>query len=159
MLSLRKKGDKIEIAFVKEEIEILQNLPDQLREIIENPDFTRDAARRLFPPGSEDPEVQLDYMEVAADSIREHKLANLDGFLETLQAPRKHFGLRFVTLTPEQVDFWIGFLNDMRLMIGTDIGVDSGTWGDDIDWGEVEDLRIRIYGYLSYLQSALLEAL
>ena len=54
MLSLRRKGGRFEIAFVKEELEILMDLPGQLREIIENPDFTRQAARRLFPPGSED---------------------------------------------------------------------------------------------------------
>jgi hypothetical protein len=158
MLSLRRKRGQFEIAFVKEEIEILMDLPGQLRQIIENPDFTREAARRLFPLGSEDPEIQLEYMEVSAEEIRARKLENLDGFAETLLNPRKHFGLRFITLTPEQFEYWLGFLNDMRLLLGSDIGVDSNSWGNDIDWDELEDDTTRVYGYLSYLQQALLDA-
>jgi len=86
------------------------------------------------------------------DALRQSKLERIDlfeGTLQTAEISRK--GVRIV-LNAEAYEVWLGFFNDMRLLLGTRLDVQEG-WEPDEDSSSEEWL----YYQITYLQCILLE--
>ena len=86
------------------------------------------------------------------------KLENLAAFERSLEGARseKAVDLVFLKITPEDFEYWIGFLNDMRLLLGTELGIEDDSWDAGEAYEETGDVRILLYDYLNYVQGALL---
>src|SRR5438132_503688 len=106
-----KRGD-FELTLPDVERRALRALPGQLRKLVE----ARDAStRRLFPPAhTDDPKRQAEYEELVGDDLREQRLRALALIEETIDS-------RLVT--EEQLLGWLGALNDIRLVFGTQLGI------------------------------------
>ena len=158
MLGVRRKKNHYQLVFLASQFEMLQALPIELRDVLEDMDGESPAIQRLFPAASSDDQVNREFQELAAQDIRERKLENLVIFEGTLEKARHEnvVKLVFVKITAEEFEFWVGFLNDMRLLLGTDIGISDDYWDAQAAYEETGDERIVLYGYLSYLQGKLL---
>lgn len=158
MLGVRRKKDHYQLVFLASQFEMLVALPDNLRKLLEEMDGDSPVIKRLFPAASSDAEVNEEFQELAAQDIRNRKLENLTIFEQTLNGARREkvVKLVFVKITAEEFEFWVGFLNDMRLLLGTDIGITDDYWDAEAAYEETGDERIVLYGYLSYLQGKLL---
>jgi Domain of unknown function (DUF2017) len=130
------------------ELLLLRELLDELAGLLDDPDDP--ALRRLFPPAYSDRASEEQYRSLVRDQL-------LGGRSKALATVRDTLGEESLDL--DQAEVWLRALNDLRLVLGTRLDV-----GEEIDYGRLDlnDPRGRelaIYGYLSWLQEQLVEAL
>ena len=63
-----------------------------------------------------------------------------------------------VVLTPEQADAWLAALNDVRLALGTNLGIDADT-PDELEPGDPRAPHLDVYHWLTWMQDSLVQAL
>jgi hypothetical protein len=125
----------------REERRALRALPAQLRELLGTDD---PSLRRLFPPAYEDdPDSEREYRGLVGDELLAGRRRALDVMEETAGAER---------LTPEQLEAWLSALNDLRLVLGTRLGVTEETLLEDVSPRDPRAPEYALYGYLSWLQ-------
>lgn len=110
--------------------------------------------RRLFPDGyRDDPEAAAEFRELTEASLRQDRRSRAGVCRDELTA--SHGDL---VLDPEPGERWIQVLNDLRLAIGTRLGI---TEDDDHDIDpETSDAGPRtIYLWLTATQESLVQAL
>lgn len=132
-----------------EERALLVGLTADLRELLEaTPDDP--SLRRLFPPAYDDDADQRAYRELTGDSLLDGRRDALELLAQT--ADREQ-------LSAEEADAWLRALNDLRLVLGTRLDVQEDTFASEPDLNEPRGHALAVYGYLSWLQEQLVEAL
>lgn len=63
-----------------------------------------------------------------------------------------------VLLTPEQADAWLSAINDIRLALGTNLGIEAET-PDEIDRSDPRAGQLDIYHWLTWIQDSLVQVL
>ncbi|GAB2683767.1 DUF2017 domain-containing protein [Nocardia thraciensis] len=63
-----------------------------------------------------------------------------------------------IVLTPEQADAWLTALNDVRLALGTALGIDADT-PEQLDPNDPRAPHLDVYHWLTWMQDSLLQAL
>jgi hypothetical protein len=62
-------------------------------------------------------------------------------------------------VSEEELHAWLSALNDLRLVLGTRLGVTEETYEDGIDEADPQADDLALYAYLTWLQDGILEAL
>jgi hypothetical protein len=130
------------------ERELLANLVDQLRELLE---LTTDdpSVRRLFPTAyHEDAERDQEYQQLVRDELLAGRLAALATVEATAGADE---------LDEAELTAWLTALNDLRLVLGTRLDVSEDQ--TDIAEDDPDAPAMAVYGYLSVLLGDVLDAL
>jgi hypothetical protein len=127
---------------------LLRDLLDQLEPLLTDPDDP--AVRRLFPPAYTDDEKDEQFRSLVRDQL-------VSGRAKSLAIVRRTLGEK--ALTAEQADEWLRVLNDLRLVLGTRLDVAEDLDYDAIDLDTERGRDLAVYGYLSWLQEQLVEAL
>ena len=85
--SARRRGD-FELRLSPDERTILRELPDQLRNLIENEDPTSDPAMaRLYPPAYEDDPIRnLEFERMAGDDLTSQRLSSINAMEGSIDA-------------------------------------------------------------------------
>ncbi len=156
----RAGPDRVRVRLRPDEVDLLRNLPGQLRAVLEEtgPD---PVLERLFPPAYRDPadaEQQAEYRHLVHDDLLAAKLANLDVVTSTLDRGRLSARRWTVELSEEEAMAWLGVLNDLRLALGVRLDIT-----EDFD-GAVDDADPRAPGmhllsYLGWLEEHLVATL
>lgn len=63
-----------------------------------------------------------------------------------------------ILLTPEQADAWLSGLTDVRLVLGTVLGIDADT-PEQLDADDPRAPHLDVYHWLTWMQDSLLQAL
>lgn len=63
-----------------------------------------------------------------------------------------------IVLTPEQADAWLMGLNDVRLALGTTLGIDADT-PEVLDEGDPRAAHLDVYHWLTWMQDSLVQVL
>jgi hypothetical protein len=143
----RRQG-RYELRLNREERDVLRSLPGQLREILATDD---PSVGRLFPPGySDDPERNEEYRQLVHDDL-------LAGHLESLRVMESTVDAR--RLTREQLEAWLGALNDLRLVLGTKLDVTEETYERPVPEGDPDAAGLALYLYLGWLEEQVVDAL
>jgi hypothetical protein len=156
-ISAARNGDGCVLRLPAPERELLRTLPDELAPILaafgsdntEPPGGVPESMRRLFPPAySKDDEAQRHYADLTRAELADHHRQALELLASTASA---------TALDADEMQGWLTALNDLRLVLGTVLGV---TEEDDIDEpiGSLSQQMI-VYRYLSGLQAELLDVL
>jgi hypothetical protein len=127
---------------------LLRDLLDQLEPLLADPDDP--ALRRLFPPAYSDDEKDEQYRSLVRDQLA-------GGRAKALATVRDTLGEE--TLDAEQADEWLRALNDLRLVLGTRLDVSEEIDYERLDLNDPRGRDLAIYGYLTWLQEQLVEAL
>ena len=153
------------------EVQILRQLANEILGLIDAPEVSDDPLAALvgMPPGEvhppedpvlsrllpdayrEDPAAAGEFRRFTDADLRAGKRANAEGVLRALPE-----GGGKMDLDRDQVDQWLGCLNDMRLALGTSLGVTEQTDPDDYDQDDPAFSALHVYGWLGYLQESLL---
>jgi hypothetical protein len=145
----RTRSGQYELRLSKGERDLLRSLPGQVRELIDSTDPGDPSVRRLFPPAYRDEEkAEADYQSLMHDELLEHHRQALIVMEETIDAAR---------LDEEQVVSWLSALNELRLVLGTNLDVSEGT--EPVDPSDPRAPGLALYGYLSWLEEQVVEAL
>jgi hypothetical protein len=130
------------------ERDLLVDLVEQLRELLE---LTTDdpSVRRLFPTAyHDDPERDREYQQLVRDELLERRLAALATVDETAAADE---------VDEHQLTAWLTSLNDLRLVLGTRLDVSEDQ--ADVDADDPDAPAMAVYGYLSVLLGDIVDAL
>jgi hypothetical protein len=138
----------VRLRFHEGEVLLLRELLDELEGLLEDPDDP--ALRRLFPQAHDDPESEEQYRSLVRDQL-------LGGRSKALAVVRDT--LREETLSLDEADAWLRAINDLRLVLGTRLDVTEDLDYESIDLNEPRGRDLAVYGYLTWLQEQLVEAL
>jgi Domain of unknown function (DUF2017) len=138
----------VRLRFNEGEIVLLRERLDELEALLEDPDDP--ALRRLFPQAHEDPESEEQYRSLVRDQL-------VTGRSKALAVVRETLGKESLSL--DEADAWLRALNDLRLVLGTRLDVTEDLDYENIDLNEPRGRDLAVYGYLSWLQEQLVEAL
>jgi hypothetical protein len=146
-------------SLAEEELGFMRALPEQLRAVFEENDD--DPARaRLFPRAYLDPTAETEeaeWQEMVGPSLLRERLDALALITVTLQRAEPVGDWWQIDLSPEEVQAWLGVLNDTRLVLGTRIGVTEEE--RTLDPADPEAGAYALYLWLTDLQGALVEEL
>ena len=113
---------------------------------------------RLFPDGyRDDVEAAGEFRRYTEIGLRQVKRDNARMVLAAVEGPVA----RKLHLDADQAQAWLTTLNDLRLAIGTRLGV-TEEWGEDYESLPEDDPRryaYAVYDHLTYLQEGLVQAL
>jgi Domain of unknown function (DUF2017) len=130
------------------ERELVRGLCGDLRELVRR----GEEVDRLYPAAYRDDEEAADeFSQLVHTDLKTQRLEALDLVARTLDAD---------VLDQGEAEAWCGALNDLRLVLGERLGV-----SEDTDLGAISLLRdprareLALYGWLTYLQGTLVEAL
>lgn len=144
----RRKGDQVLLHLDVQERLLLNELIDELERLLDDPDDPE--LRRLFPPAYSEPSNDEQYRSLVRDQLVSGRAKALATVRETMDGE---------TLDAEQADQWLRALNDMRLVLGTRWDVTEQLDYGKLDLDEPRGRELAVYGYLSWLQEQLVDAL
>jgi Domain of unknown function (DUF2017) len=157
MRPFRRRGDELVARLVDAEAGIVGLLLDQLEQLLEaDPaDSGGDPVlARLLPPGhTGDPEIAADYRDLTEQGLRSGKADDLAMVRATL--PPEGGEIR---LDDDQARAWLRTTNDLRLALGTRLGVTAETEPPEDPAGE-EGSQLAVYYWLTAVQGSLVDAL
>ena len=147
-----KKGERFAVRLGKRERELLVELCQQSRALLETEDPSSDpAVARLFPAAyQDDPLRNLEYETSLGGAPRSGKLEALDTVERTVNAR---------ALSEEEFLTWMGVVNDLRLVLGTRIDVTEESTDKDFPAGGPQHDAYQVYQFLGWLQQEMLFAL
>jgi hypothetical protein len=163
MTRFRRAGDECVARFSPEEAQVLRQSMASLAALLaDDPDPDDPAVERLFPDVyPEDPVQQAEFRRFTEADLRSAKLEQARTVLGDLIERGGE-----VRLKAEQAELWLRALTDVRLALGTRLGVADET---DIE-AEIDEavgrnpdsprvVQLTVYAYLTYLQESLVGAL
>ena len=152
----RMRSGAVEMRLSPQETDVIRPLLDQMLQLIAA-ETQPDDLRRLFPPAYEhDDAAQQEFVHFTRDDLLEAKKQALKTADATLDKGRLKRGLLSVRLNDDEQQAWLGALNDLRLFMGTRIGVTEEAYEDP---EAIDDPSMRLYLYLGWLQQHLVDAL
>jgi len=147
------------VSLAEEELQLLRALPGQLRDVFEGADDDP-ARQRLFPRAYLDPTAESEEAEwqaLVGPSLLRDRLDSLELITATLGRAQLVGDWWQIDLDAEEVQAWLGVLNDTRLVLGTRIGVTEEE--RTLDPADPEAGPYALYQWLTGLQGDLVEEL
>ncbi len=164
MRPFRHRGRDVVGAFEEAEVTILGLLLDQLEQLLaaEEADVRSDAVlARLLPDGhrgdtAQDAALAADYRDLTESALRAGKCDDLATVRATLPPDGGQ-----VRLDAEQAGAWLRTTNDLRLALGTRLGVseDESEFPPDGDPASETGQQMAVYHWLTAVQGSLVDAL
>jgi Domain of unknown function (DUF2017) len=112
---------------------------------------------RLLPDGyRDDPEAAGEFRRYTEQDLRSGKVAAAQTVLATLPAKGGQ-----VRLGPEGAQAWLRAINDVRLALGTLLGI-TEDYEDELEqasWADPRSAYLEVYHWLGYVQDSLVRAL
>jgi len=155
--SFKRRGDELVARLEGAEVSILGLLLDQLEQLLtaDEDDAGDDPVLdRLLPAGHRgDPGLAADFRELTRTSLVSGKADDL----ATVRATLPHEG-GAVRLDVEQAQAWLRTTNDLRLALGTRLGIEADTEPPE-DLSTEQGQQLAVYYWLTGLQGSLVDAL
>ena len=155
MNPFRASGDEVVARFDAAEAGVLGLLLDQLEQLLDADGVDGDPVlQRLFPEGHRgDAEIAADYRDLTEESLRSGKADDLATVRATLPPEGGE-----VRLDDDQARAWLRTTNDLRLALGTRLGVTAETEPPE-DPADDEASQLAVYYWLTAVQGSLVDAL
>ena len=144
---------RFEVRLSASERDAVRSFAAQMRALLTAETAASDpAVARLFPPALPDDDVlgNLEYEQQHGDELLLGKLEALDTLERTVAA---------TDVNEDELLAWLGSLNSIRLVVGTRLGVTEETTERDFADDEEAAGLFELYGYLTWLQGWVIEAL
>lgn len=154
----RKKDGTVMVKLGPAEAELFSSLPSRLRAVLERQDFSDRVVKRLFPPAYRDAKKEAEYRGLLGKDLLQRKLESVDAFEKTLRDSTIKKSCVELTIKPEEYDLWLGFVNDMRLVLGTELDIQDDNWSSTFNPFHPQAQDLALLHYLSWLEEKLIQA-
>jgi hypothetical protein len=142
-----RKGE-YQLRLPAEERDLLRDLPRQLKELLASDD---PSLKRLFPPAyKDDAGLEAEYRHYMADDLMASHQRAIGIMDETIDAE---------VLDEEQMTAWLGALNDLRLVLGTNIDVTEDMYEQPMSPDDPRASAFAVFTYLGWLQEQVVDAI
>lgn len=146
-MRVRRKAGVLRVELNEVEAALLGGLLDDFADALAEPDPDDPVIRRLYPAGyTDDPEAAQEYRELVESDLRAERI----GRLQACRAELPVDGGRML-VDDEAVDRWLRVINDLRLALGTRLGVSEESELDD------SQPAVQVYSWLTAVQDLLVE--
>lgn len=152
-------GDGIRMTLTTAEADLLRDLVEQIRYLLDHPEPDDPVRQRLFPATvTGDDEQDAELRGLVYDDLLAGRLAGLEEIVGYLDRGRRVRGGLHVDLRPEEAALVLGVLNDLRLALGARVRI------EDIDRSELSDAHpafatVVLIDHLGWWQEQLLRIL
>jgi hypothetical protein len=143
------------VSLGSDEAAVLRGLVGEMKTLLEGDNREDEVTRRLFPDAYDEPSDALKFRELVHDDLKASKAEALDVVQKVLGS----HGKVDASLAPGEVEAWLTVLTDMRLAIGTRVGVDEEKMSAELDPGDPEAGALAALHWLGWLQESLLAKL
>lgn len=151
-MRLRRRRGVPQLHLDGAESALLATLLDDLSDALASLPDDDPVRQRLFPAGyRDDEEAAAEFRELTEDGLRDAKLERVRQCRAELPA-----GTGELPLPPEAVQRWLTVLNDLRLALGTRLGVTEDE-PPDLDPADPGAQTWAIYYWLTALQDSLVQ--
>ena len=148
-MKVRRKAQLLRVDLAEAESSLLAGLLEDFVTMLGNPDRSDPAFQRLYPDGyRDDDEAAKEYREMVEHDLSTQRIERV----RTCQAELPDGDGR-IGLDGEAADRWLRVLNDLRLTLGTRLGVTEESELDE------SDPAVNIYHWLSAVQELLVDNL
>ena len=138
------------------ETALIRKLVQEYQALLDEPTPGDPVLERLFPSANEqDPEVASTFRDLTFEDLDAQKRRNAEIVGATVAVDGPAQGV----LTDEQSDAWVTLLTDLRLSLGTRIGVTEEMLEQSFDPEDPEQWSLALLHYLGALQESLVAAL
>ena len=145
------------LSLPKQLMPLLRDLPLRLRDVLERPEFADRVTRRLFPVAYADPELDDEYRALLGDDLKKRKLAQVDILEHALTDSKSKLLSDRVRIAEQDFDAVLGCINDLRLVLGTEIGIENDNY-EGPPPGDPREEDFAVYQLLTIIQGGLLQA-
>lgn len=157
-----RRGDGVVVLrLLPDEAQLLQQVFRELRGLLDDsPDDP--IVERLFPAAYLDPTEEAretEYQVLAHASLMRTRLDTLGELLAALDPIARGRKRVELALDDEQVQRWMGALNDVRLALGVALGITEDVDADDFDVDDPRRLGVDVYGLLTWFFGELVDVL
>ena len=171
-MEIKADGEQIVIHIEPIEVKVLGDLANQLlditspnSEVVENEDPlaaligidsqaakpTDPIATRLFPDAyPDDPDASMEFRRFTERSLRDTNVTRAKRVLADLEGRTK------LTLNSDQWQQWVGFLNSLRLALGTRLEIDQESWNEERSESDPLYQLHELYDWLTWMQETLI---
>ncbi|MGQ0554317.1 MAG: DUF2017 family protein [Planctomycetota bacterium] len=159
VLSHRDGAPHWTLRLPKLEAELVNSLPARLEDVLTHPARNRPIIDRLFPASYDDPAQQALHRNLLGASLLESRgnlLREIKASLAAARRPRDGLQLE---LDAAGVDLWLRFLNDLRLIFATQLGLDKSPSEIEIKAEDPLAFEHTLLVYLGGLEAVLVEAI
>jgi Domain of unknown function (DUF2017) len=130
------------------ERQFLAALPEQLQDLLDRDD---PSLRRLFPTAyHQDAERDAEFQRLMREDLLTRRKETAQLLAGTAQSE---------TLSAEELGIWMNAINDLRLVLGTQLDVSEGMDVDDLAEDDPRMAQFAVYGWLSMLLEQIIRAL
>ncbi len=132
---------------------ILASLVTELGAELDDPESaaTGGSLARLYPPAfPDDPDAEAAYADLVLADLVDTRRDRVAVVAATLDAQ---------DLDDGQAAAWLGTLNDLRLVLGSGLGIEAGDDSTIPDPDDPDAMRLAIFAYLGWLVAAFVDAL
>jgi hypothetical protein len=158
-----RRGEGVTVTLDGNEIELLRRIPTELQELLAGPPSKDDPVyKRLFPAAYLDPteeSAEQEWQELVHPELLRQRLAALELVNASLERAVTKRGKVEVELGPEEVEAWLGVVNDARLALGTRLGVTEEVEAEELAPNDPDAPAHAMYGWLTWLENDLVEAM
>ena len=171
-MEIKADGEQIVIHIETIEVKVLGDLANQLlditspdSEVVKNEDplaaligIDSQAAKptdpistRLFPDAyPDDPDASMEFRRFTERSLRDTNVTRAKRVLADLEGRTK------LTLNSDQWQQWVGFLNSLRLALGTRLEIDQESWNEERSESDPLYQLHELYDWLTWMQETLI---
>lgn len=143
----RRRDGTYRVDLPPQERDVLAALPGQMREAL---DAGEPTLYRLFPPAhTDDDAANEEYTRLVGPGLVDGKRLALAELERTAHAS---------TLDEDELGAWLGALESLRLVLGTQLDVTEETYAA-FDADDPQAPRLALYHWLSWLQEEVVQAL
>lgn len=158
MPTFRATGDGVRIQLTTDEAGILAELCREMMVLLDISSVRADpVVARLFPDGYEDDDDAEagHWHDLVGGDLEEAKRAAVDAMLTVVSAggPVDHVA------TPEEATAWLRVITDLRLAIGTRLGVDEAKMAAKVDTDDPDAAALNVLHWLGWMQERMLRVL
>ena len=155
----RRHGDGVRMQLDQVEVDLLRSLQQGLRDVLEGGDLEDPIVRRLFPSAvTGDEEADHELRDMIHDDLRLQRLSGLDALMGLIERGTRRGRQVRVDLDEEEPLLVLGVLNDLRLAIGAQVGIEELD-REQLDPDDPATYRVAVMDHLAWLQEQLLHVL
>jgi hypothetical protein len=139
------------------EMKLLLSLRQRLRQLLLDPNRAPKVIDRLFPTSHlRDAKAEAEHRRLVGETMFERRLQALELFDQTLKRADRH---RRLELSASEADLWLHVLNDIRLVLGTELDIRDNDWRAHPVRNREEVQSYQTLVAITVLQESILEAL